>query len=233
MGRLYYITGGAGSGKSEYAEQLAERLHTELGGPLYYVATMNPAPWDSDAAARIAKHQKRRAGRGYTTLECPTDIAQLRARLTKDLNLPDTTAGALRADVSAAHGALLMPATGKASQAESIRHSSNAAEVRHAASRAVFLLEDLTNLYANEVYGTSGHPHEIVAPLLELTQQAGAVIIVANELYSDGIDYGPETDRFLRDLAGLAAALSAAADQVTEVVYGIPVQLKGVLCSIH
>ncbi len=215
MGRLYYITGGAGSGKSEYAEQLAERLHTELGGPLYYVATMNPAPRDSDAAARIAKHQKRRAGRGYTTLECPTDIAQLRARLTKDLNLPDTTAGAL-----------LMPATGKASQAESIRHSSNAAEVRHAASRAVFLLEDLTNLYANEVYGTSGHPHEIVAPLLELTQQAGALIIVANELYSDGITYAPETDRFLRDLAGLAAALSAAADQVTEVVYGIPVQLK-------
>lgn len=222
MGRLYYITGGAGSGKSEYAEQLAERLHTELGGPLYYVATMNPAPRDSDAAARIAKHQKRRAGRGYTTLECPTDIAQLRARLTKDLNLPDTTAGAL-----------LMPATGKASQAESIRHSSNAAEVRHAASRAVFLLEDLTNLYANEVYGTSGHPHEILAPLLELRQQAGALIIVANELYSDGICYAPETDRFLHDLAGLAAALSAAADQVTEVVYGIPVQLKGVLCSIH
>ena len=80
MGRLYYITGGAGSGKSEYAEQLAERLHTQLGGPLYYVATMNPAPRDADAAARIAKHQKRRAGRGYTTLECPTDIAQLHAQ---------------------------------------------------------------------------------------------------------------------------------------------------------
>ena len=65
-----------------------------------------------------------------------------------------------------------------------------------------------------------------MAPLLELTQQAGALIIVANELYSDGIDYGPETDRFLRDLARLAAELSATADQVTEVVYGIPVQLK-------
>mgnify|MGYP004632714965 FL=1 len=175
MGRLYYITGGAGSGKSEYAEQLAERLHAELAGPLYYVATMHPAPRDSDAAARIAKHQTRRAGRGYTTIECPTDIAQLGAQTSKN---------------------------------------------------AVFLLEDLTNLYANEVYGTSGHPHEIVAPLLELTQQAGAVVIVANELYSDGIDYGPETDRFLRDLAGIASALSTAADQVTEIVYGIPVQLK-------
>ena len=176
MGRLYYITGGAGSGKSEYAEQLAERLqHTELGGPLYYVATMNTAPRDSDAVARIAKHQKRRENKGYTTIECPTDIAQLRTQACKN---------------------------------------------------AVFLLEDLTNLYANEVYGTSGHPHEIVAPLLELRQQAGALIIVANELYSDGITYAPETDRFLRDLADLAAALSAAADQVTEVVYGIPVQLK-------
>ena len=136
---------------------------------------MNPAPRDSDAAARIAKHQKRRAGRGYTTLECPTDIAQLRAQ---------------------------------------------------ALNNAVVLLEDLTNLYANEVYGTSGHPHEIVAPLLDLRQQAGALIIVANELYSDGITYASETDRFLRDLARLAAALSAAADQVTEVIYGIPVQLK-------
>ena len=65
-----------------------------------------------------------------------------------------------------------------------------------------------------------------MAPLLALSQQAGAVIIVANELYSDGIDYGPETATFLRDLGGIAAELSAAADQVTEVVYGIPVQLK-------
>ena len=166
-----YISGGCKNGKSTHAQKIAKAL----GTPLYYVATMNPAPRDSDAAARIAKHQKRRAGRGYTTIECPTDIAQLRTQACKN---------------------------------------------------AVFLLEDLTNLYANEVYGTSGHPHEIVAPLLELTQQAGALIIVANELYSDGITYASETDRFLRDLAGLAAALSAAADQVTEVVYGIPVQLK-------
>lgn len=215
MGRLYYITGGAGSGKSEYAEQLAERLHTELGGPLYYVATMNPAPRDADAAARIAKHQKRRAGRGYTTLECPTDIAQLRALLTNGSNQPDIADGALHMSET--------PAPVLISQAEDSSHAGGASAD---ASRAVFLLEDLTNLYANEVYGTSGHPHEIVAPLLELRQQAGALIIVANELYSDGIDYGPETDRFLRDLADLAAALSAAADQVTEVVYGIPVQLK-------
>lgn len=215
MGRLYYITGGAGSGKSEYAEQLAERLHTELGGPLYYVATMNPAPRDADAAARIAKHQKRRAGRGYTTLECSTDIAQLRALLTNGSNQPDIAAGALHMSET--------PAPVLISQAEDSSHAGGASAD---ASRAVVLLEDLTNLYANEVYGTLGHPHEIVAPLLELRQQAGAVIIVANELYSDGIDYGLETDRFLRDLAGIAAALSAAADQVTEVVYGIPVQLK-------
>lgn len=215
MGRLYYITGGAGSGKSEYAEQLAERLHTELGGPLYYVATMNPAPRDADAAARIAKHQKRRAGRGYTTLECPTDIAQLHALLTNGSNQPDIAAGALHMSET--------PAPVLISQAEDSSHAGGASAD---ASRAVFLLEDLTNLYANEVYGTLGHPHEIVAPLLELRQQAGAVIIVANELYSDGIDYGLETDRFLRDLAGIAAALSNAADQVTEVVYGIPIQLK-------
>ncbi len=197
MGRLYFITGGAGSGKSEYAEQLAERLHAELAGPLYYVATMNPTPRDSDAAARIAKHQKRRENKGYTTIECPTDIAQLHALLKQE----PPVATECPTDIAQLGRLPAHP-------------------------RAVFLLEDLTNLYANEVYGTSGHPHAIVAPLLQLVAQAGAVIVVANELYSDGIDYGEETNRFLRNIAGIAAQLSAAADQVTEVVYGIPVQLK-------
>ena len=213
MGQLYYITGGAGSGKSEYAEQLAECLHTELGGPLYYVATMNPAPRDTDAAARIAKHQKRREHKGYTTIECPTDIAVLSRRLEHDITSDAERSKNHHPEMPSASS------THRTSVSTQIDQQSNP-------SRAVFLLEDLTNLYANEVYGTSGHTHEILAPLLELRQQTGALIIVANELYSDGIDYGPETDRFLRDLADLAAALSAAADQVTEVVYGISVQLK-------
>lgn len=177
MGKLIFITGGAGSGKSEYAEQRAEQLAAELQGALYYIATMDPGPRDPDTVARIAKHQRRRADKGYTTIECPTNIASVRAQL-------------------------------------------------RSTPHAVFLLEDLTNLYANEVYGTSGHPHALVTPILQLADEAGAVILVANELYRDGICYGEETDRFLRELSARVLQLAATADEVTEVVYGIPVQLK-------
>ena len=206
MGKLIFITGGAGSGKSEYAEQRAEQLAAELGGPLYYIATMDPGPRDPDTVARIAKHQRRRADKGYTTIECPTNIASVRAQL---LQAP--------ASVSTHRGTLTRPlATAPCTDSMDSQ----------GLSHAVFLLEDLTNLYANEVYGTAGHPHAIVAPILQLAAEAGVVILVANELYRDGIRYAEETDRFLRELSARARKLAAAAEEAVEVVYGIPVRLK-------
>ena len=66
------------------------------------------------------------------------------------------------------------------------------------------------------------------------TQQAGAVIIVANELYSDGIAYAPETDRFLRDLGGIAAELSAAANALpSKPLDALPLIPRSARCSIR
>lgn len=178
---LYLITGGAGSGKSEYAERLAEQLCEARLGQLFYAATMDAGMRDPDTQQRIAKHRMRRRGRGYCTIECPTEIARVEEMLR---DLPKTL------------------------------------------DRDVVLLEDLTNLYANEIYGTAGQPHAVLEPLRSLAQQVGALIVVANELYSDGICYPEETDRFLRDLAGLTAQLAAEAVQVTEVIYGLPLPLK-------
>ena len=59
------VIGGAASGKSEYAEFLAE--HTGL--PLTYIATMQ-AP-DDESRRKVQKHVDRRAGKGYETIECP------------------------------------------------------------------------------------------------------------------------------------------------------------------
>ena len=39
---LAVITGGSGSGKSEYAESVATSLAKRDGLPLYYIATMRP-----------------------------------------------------------------------------------------------------------------------------------------------------------------------------------------------
>ncbi|MBQ2568401.1 MAG: bifunctional adenosylcobinamide kinase/adenosylcobinamide-phosphate guanylyltransferase, partial [Clostridia bacterium] len=64
------VIGGAASGKSEYAERLAETAHAAgRETPLWYIATM-AAP-DDESRDRVRKHRDRRAGKGYETVECP------------------------------------------------------------------------------------------------------------------------------------------------------------------
>ncbi len=73
---LYVVTGGACSGKSEYAERLAFSKKSELGGKLYYIATM--CAEDDESLERIASHRQRRDGKGFETIECPYKISALR-----------------------------------------------------------------------------------------------------------------------------------------------------------
>ena len=68
---MILITGGSGSGKSEYAESLfSEIKNTEK----YYIATMKPL--GKEAKERIQKHRRMRSGKGFITLEYPTDIKE-------------------------------------------------------------------------------------------------------------------------------------------------------------
>ena len=67
------VIGGAASGKSAYAERLLCSLSGDA--PKVYVATMEP--YGAEAAARIAKHRKARAGKGFVTLERFTNLAGL------------------------------------------------------------------------------------------------------------------------------------------------------------
>lgn len=65
------VTGGASSGKSAWAEQVA----LALPAPHAYVATMEP--YGDEAAARIARHREQRAGKGFATIEKPRGLANL------------------------------------------------------------------------------------------------------------------------------------------------------------
>ena len=62
------ITGGSGSGKSEYAETLAVELAKKEQLPLYYIATM--VPYGEEGRRRVERHRKLRAGKGFETIEC-------------------------------------------------------------------------------------------------------------------------------------------------------------------
>ncbi len=71
MGRLILVTGGARSGKSDYALQLAQ----SLPGPRCFIATCPVV--DSEMDERIARHREERAWAEWQTVEEQTDIAAI------------------------------------------------------------------------------------------------------------------------------------------------------------
>jgi len=74
MARLILVTGGARSGKSDFALQLAQ----SLPGPRCFIATCPVV--DSEMEERIVRHREERVGTEWQTVEEQTDIgAVLRA----------------------------------------------------------------------------------------------------------------------------------------------------------
>lgn len=168
---LTLVIGGAGSGKSAWAEAHVCRLP----GRRIYLATMLPR--DAESRGRVEKHRAQRRGRGFETRERGLALA-----------------------------AAVIPAG------------------------ANVLLEDLSNLLANEMYEPGGGGPDAVRRGLEhLAACCDNLTVVTNEVFSGGADYGEESLRYLRALAALNRALAARADLAVEVVCGLPSVLKGEL----
>ena len=68
MGELTFVTGGARSGKSSYAERLA----SSTGRAVVYLATLEPL--DEEMRDRIARHQVQRPS-NWSTVEAPRALA--------------------------------------------------------------------------------------------------------------------------------------------------------------
>ena len=68
MAALWFVTGGARSGKSRHAERLA----ASTGHPVVYIATMEPL--DDELARRVAAHRAARPA-DWRTVEAPLDPA--------------------------------------------------------------------------------------------------------------------------------------------------------------
>ena len=168
---LTLVIGGAGSGKSAFAEALVCRLP----GKKLYLATMLPR--GAEAQTRIEKHRAQRAGRGFETLERGLDME---------------------------HAAI--PAG------------------------ADILLEDLSNLLANEIFDPAGGGVDAARRGIEhLISESDNLTVVTNEIFSDGADYDVESLRYMRLLAELNREIAARADLAVELVCGLPNVLKGEL----
>jgi adenosylcobinamide kinase/adenosylcobinamide-phosphate guanylyltransferase len=196
MSRLVLIIGGAGSGKSEYAENAALGLYeshrkiseeNHLKNHLWYLATMKVC--DNETRRKIQKHLIRRENTAFETVELPRNIGNL------DAGRDD-----------------------------------------------VILLECISNLLANEMFPENetdecadygGRENENQKTCVErILQGIDALrgkcdmVVVSNEVSLDGCDYDETTREYIAGIAEINRRLSAAADEVTEVVAGIPVCIK-------
>jgi len=179
MKGIHLITGGSRSGKSAYAQMLAEALP----GPRAYVATCPVI--DAETAERVKRHQEARGASAWETIEEPVDLA----------------------------GA-----------------------IGRAAAYRVILIDCLTLWINNLLYeaeqrgeilteeATAIRCHAVIAACQAFP---GTVIFVTNEV---GMGIVPENEvaRRFRDCAGRCNQLiAAAATEVTLVVSGILLRLKG------
>ncbi len=71
---IAFISGGARSGKSQFAEKTAKTLARESSGNLYYLATARKS--DEEMVERILIHQKDR-GESWFTVEEPYEIEKV------------------------------------------------------------------------------------------------------------------------------------------------------------
>ncbi len=94
----------------------------------------------------------------------------------------------------------------------------------------VVLLECMSNLTANEMFQENGAGEHTVEEILKgirhLQETASHVVIVTNEIFSEAAFYEGETGLYQKYLGELNQKIGAAADEVVEVVYGIPIYHK-------
>lgn len=203
---VIFITGGSGSGKSEYAEQRAVALKEQTvqndvienrktrsqekdnqekdnqGVQLVYIATMEAQ--DEESRKRIERHQRMREGKAFITRECYTHLEELKV-----------------------------------------------------GEQEIVLLECLSNLTANEMFSSKGRKECVVSAikqgLCHVMEQSRDCIIVGNNVFEDGMQYDETTEQYLGQMAKLHRFLAERADEVIEVVCGIPVFWKGEEYEIH
>lgn len=99
---------------------------------------------------------------------------------------------------------------------------------------SVVLVECLINLVANEMYRGDEECENLKECIEKITGEIAAVadsvenlVVVTGDVFDDGVSAAPALRNYLQVLGNVNRELAAMADEVVEVVVGIPVYLKG------
>lgn len=190
------VTGGSGSGKSAYAEDVAVSCE---GTEKYYIATMQI--YDAEGERKVERHRKLRAGKGFTTVESPRNVGQVvfptvwkEKTVCIDCREPE--------------------------------HSRKKPGQRTALLECMSNLVANEMFSTDGMREEDAVVTKVVQDMELLATKLDHLVIVTNNVFEDGIPYDEGTMAYLRALGRINAALAKRADRVVEVVVGIPVILK-------
>lgn len=94
----------------------------------------------------------------------------------------------------------------------------------------VILLECLSNRLANAMFGDKDSaPVGLILSELDALVEKNDLVVVTNEIFSDGARYDAETANYIENLGLLNQKLARRAQLFVESVYSIPVVHKGTL----
>ena len=190
------VTGGSGSGKSAYAEDVAVSAE---GTEKYYIATMQI--YDAEGERKVERHRKLRAGKGFTTVESPWNVGQV-------VFPTFTEAKTVCIDCGAPE-----PIQKKPGQRTALLEC-----MSNLVANEMFSTDGMREEDAVVT--------KVVQDMELLAAKLDHLVIVTNNVFEDGISYEAGTMAYLRALGRINAALVKRADRVVEVVVGIPVILK-------
>ena len=101
------------------------------------------------------------------------------------------------------------------------------------------LLECISNLTANEMFLEEIHGTEeaitekIVGGIAVLNRELTHLVIVSNDVFEDGNVYDKTTMAYIRAMGRINQKLAEMADEVVEVVVGIPIVIKAKNVSLQ
>lgn len=200
MGNIYLVYGGAGSGKSEYAEKLCEKIVAEkyfrdnvnceekidcnfsnmMGTACkkIYLATMKN-DGSTEASERIKRHRRLREGKGFITIEKEKNISEIDIEKNSLVLLEDLS---------------------------------------NLLSNVMFSKSDFNK--------EKDFSKVVMDGIIAFSKKVDDLVIVCNDVFHDGICYDESTELFIKNLGKLHLELAKKAISITRVIYGIPVSLK-------
>lgn len=182
----------------------AEKMAMEKRGEQNLFYLATMQVFDAEGEKKVARHRKMREGKGFFTIEQEKNIAEAVSKIEKIQSMPGSGQG-----------------------------QRELKDEEQKEKRPAALLECMSNLVANEMFGVGDTPktalavaEKVTAEIKVLKEYLQELIVVTNNVFEDGIGYDASTMEYLKALGAVNANLAAMADAVVEVVVGIPVFVK-------